>query len=162
MASPQIAATLARYGLLGVQLLKADVEKVSATGSTAESIRFEIERQDNGNFTLRILGRKYFKAIETGRGPRRSSEYGEFDLNLLDYMKARGIGSDLDEKKRKQLAKFIAWKINKEGDSVFKKGGRVVYSDTLSKFVEELTSALVKDFKKFAVNQILQKTINGS
>lgn len=147
---------LTDYGKLGVEALRQDVQKVSATGKTADSIRFEVA-VENGAITLRFLGRQFFKAIETGRGPRKSSTYQEFDLNLLDYMKARGIGAGLPEKKLKQLAKFLAYKINKEGDSVFKQGGRIVYSPTLSKLVSELKRAITQDFKKFVVNHILQR-----
>jgi len=146
---------LTQFGLLGTEALRKDVQKVSATGQTADSIRFEIQRKDNGNYIFRLLGRQYFSTLETGRGPRKSSEYGEFDLNLLEYMKARGIGQDLSEKKQKQLAKFLAYKINKEGDQTFKKGGRIVYSDTLTKFKEELTRAITKDFVQLAIRIVV-------
>lgn len=148
---------LTQFGLLGVEALRKDVQKVSATGQTADSIRFEIQKKDNGNYVFRLLGRKYFSTLETGRGPRKSSEYGEFDLNLLEYMKARGIGADLSEKKRQQLAKFLAYKINKEGDKTFKKGGRIVYSETLSKFIDELTRAIKKDFVQVAIKLVTSK-----
>jgi hypothetical protein len=161
MAIPKLEATLAKYGLIGVMALRKDVEKVSASGKTAESIRFEIEIEDNGNMRFKLLGRKYFSTLETGRGPRRSSQYGEFDLNMLEYMKARGIGADLSEKKRNQLARVLAYKINKEGDSVFKQGGRVVYSETLTKFISELKRAITQDFKKIAINLVVSKA-NGT
>lgn len=150
-----IVRTLTDFGKLGVMALRHDVEKVSATHKTRDSIRFEISIESNGDITMRILARKFFKALETGRGPRRSSTYQEFDLNLLEYMNARGIGADLPDKKRKQLAKFIAWKINKEGDSVFKKGGRKVYSDTLIKLAREIKSAIVSDFKQLFIREVL-------
>lgn len=153
MAEPKIEATLARYGLLGVMALRQDVQKVSATGATADSIRFELENTATG-WTLRIIGRKFFSTLETGRGPRRSSEYGQFDLNLLDYMNAKGIGSDLTDKKKKQLAKFLAYKINKEGDSVFKKGGRIVYSPTLTKLADEFKGAITQGFKRFIIDEV--------
>ncbi len=146
---------LNHYGKLGVTALKQDVQKVSATGKTAESIRYEVESEKDFD-TLRYLGRKFFKAIETGRGPRKSNEYQEFDVSMYEYMQARGIGSDLPEKKRKQLAKFLAYKINKEGDQTYKKGGRIVYSETLSKLVEELTQALKKDVVRNYIKDNIQ------
>lgn len=152
-----IVTRLTEFGKLGVLALRTDVQAVSATGKTADSIRFEISVESDGTITLRFLARAFFKAIETGRGPRKSSEYQEFDLNLLEYMKARGIGADLPEKKRKQLAKFLAWKINTEGDSVFKKGGRIVYSPTLSKLAEEIKRAIVSDFTKFIISEIVRR-----
>jgi hypothetical protein len=150
-----IEQVLTQYGLMGVQLLRTDVSKVSATGKTADSIRFEIQKKDNGNYIFRLLGREYFSTLETGRGPRKSSSYGEFDLNLLEYMKAKGIGQDLDDKKQRQLAKFLAYRINKEGDQTFKSGGRIVYSDTLTKFIQELTRAITKDFTQLAIKLVV-------
>ena len=151
-----IVRTLTDYGKIGVMALRHDVKKVSATGKTADSIRFEIS-VSGGEITMTFLGRKFFKAIETGRGPRKSNAYGEFDLSLLEYMKARGIGADLSDKKQKQLAKFIAYKINKEGDSVYKKGGRIVYSETLTKLASEIKGAITSDFKKLFIREILQR-----
>lgn len=141
---------LTDYGKMGVILLREDVSKVSATGETEASIRFEVGTV-GFKTTLRLIGRKFFSALETGRGPRKSSEYQEYDLRMYDYLVAKGIGSDLSEKKRRQLARFLTYKINKEGDSVFKSGGRVVYSPTLTKLIAELKTALTRDFIKTSV-----------
>lgn len=137
---------LDQYGKLGVHAIKSDIEKVSATGKSAASVRYEVDSESTSHlYSLKIFGRKFIKAIETGRGPRKNSDYQEFDVSMLEYMQARGIGADLSEKKKKQLAKFLAYKINKEGDSTYKSGGRNVYSKTLDKFVLELIEALKKD-----------------
>jgi hypothetical protein len=159
MATPdtsKIQATLKLFGMQGVLALRNDVNKVSATGKTADSIRFEISVEANGNMSLTFYGRKYFKALETGRGPRKSSEYQEYDVSMYEYMLARGIGADLPEKKRKQLARFLTLKINKEGDSVFKRGGRVVYSPTITKLAEEVKRAILQDFAKLYIREILR------
>lgn len=140
---------LAAYGELGVQLLKQKVAPYSATGKTVNSIRFESD--DN---RLVIYGRGYFKALETGRGPRKSTEQGDFLDNMLDFMKAKGIGSELSDKKRKQLARFLTLKINREGDKLFKKGGRIVYSDVMDKFKDDLKEALKKQFKRELLDKI--------
>jgi hypothetical protein len=148
-----IKATLNRYGELGTEAIKADVQKVSATGKTAASVHYEVVSEKTFD-VLRILGRKFFSTLETGRGPRKGNEYQEFDVSMYEYMQARGIGTDLPEKKRKQLAKFLAYKINKEGDKTYKQGGREVYSQTLTKLVEELKQALKKDAVQFYLNEI--------
>jgi hypothetical protein len=152
-----VLSVLTKGGQSGVEALKQAVRPYSATGETEDSIRFEIV-QDGTKITLRFLARKFFSTLETGRGPRKSTIYQEYDLSILEYMKAKGIGSDLTEKKRKQLAKFIAYKINKEGDSVFKKGGRIVYSPTITKLIAELTQAVKKDLIGFIVKDI----VNGA
>ena len=148
-----IEATLNKFGKVGVAALKQDVQKVSATGETADSIHFTVTH-DADIYHLIFLARKYFSTLETGRGPRKSSEYGGFDDKMLEYMNARGIGADLTDKKRKQLARFLTYKINKEGDQTFKKGGRVVYSPTITKLVEEITTAIAKDFKELVITRI--------
>jgi hypothetical protein len=143
---------LEQYGNLGVEGIKADVQKVSATGKTAESVRHEVTYKDP-IWKLTFYARAFFKALETGRKPRESTEYQEFDVSMLEYMQARGIGSDLSDKKKKQLAKFLAYRINKEGDKTYKQGGRIVYSQTLSKLVDELIDALKKDVIRNYVNE---------
>lgn len=141
------------YGKLGVEALKQDVDKVSATGKTRESIRYEVT-QDGTIQGLQFYARMFFKAMETGRGPRKSDQYQEFDKYMLEYMQARGIGADLSPKKRQKLAKFLVWKINKEGDKTYKEGGRIVYSPTLTRIIKELTEAVKKDVIGMFISEI--------
>lgn len=156
---------LTEYGKLGVLALRTDVEKVSATRKTIDSIRFEVFKDSEGNYSLKLIGRGYFKALETGRGPRKNSSYGEFDFNLEDWLKAKGFPS----RKSKSgvtyynlggenwfSAKSLAWKINKDGDSVFRSGGREVYSETLIKLAQELKRAITSDFKQFVIQEIVR------
>lgn len=135
---------LNRYAIIGVELLKALVSRVSATNKTKDSIRAEVPPN-----RLLLFAREFFEALETGRGPRKSDEQGDFKDSMLEYMKAKGIGNDLDEKKREQLARFLTYRANKEGDALWKKGhgGKVrnVYSDELDKFVSELTDKIIED-----------------
>lgn len=148
--------TLTDYGKLGVMALRQAVEKYSATGKTADSIRFEVSVESNGTLTLTFYARQFFKAMETGRGPRKSSSYGEFDLSLLDYMEARGMLTGLTDKQKKAKAKSLAWYINKHGDSTYRSGGREVYSETLFKLVSELKRAITQDFTKLYIREILK------
>lgn len=146
------------YGKIGVQAIKQRVEVMSATGKTAASIRYESNED-----TLIIYGRKFFETIEKGRGPRKSSEEGGFRDSMYEYMVAKGIGADLPEKKRRQLARFLTLKINKEGDKTFKKGGRNVYSDVVNKLVSELRKALIEDFRNSSITLIKnQLQANGA
>lgn len=140
-----VVTILNNYGVLGVQMLKAAVSKVSATGNTEASISFEVTSKEDSD-TLKIFAREFFSTLETGRGPRKSSTEGGFQDGLEEWMRARGIGSELSDKKRKQLAAFFRWRINKEGDATYKKGGRQVYSNDLEKYIEALKEALKKDF----------------
>lgn len=155
-----IANTLNNYGILGVELLKASVRPLSATGETEKSISYEVTSSEATD-TLKIFAREFFSTIETGRGPRKSSTPGGFKDKMLDYMRARGIGSDLSEKKREQLAKFLTWKINKEGDRTYKQGGRQVYSNDLEKYIQALKEALRKDFVLLFRNN-LKRALGGT
>jgi hypothetical protein len=152
-----ITKTLNEYGAGAVQALKNDVSRISATGDTADSIRYEVKSDDDSD-KLTIFGRAFFSTIESGRGPRQSSTDHGFKDKMLDYMKAKGIGANLTEKKREQLAKFLVYRINKEGDKTFKQGGRIVYSPTLDKLVAELRKELTKDFVQFSLNEIRKAT----
>lgn len=165
MLETPVARTLKNFGVIGVELLKKDVEKVSATGRTKDSIRFELEVFDNGDMTLTFYGREYFKTLETGRGPRRNSEYQQYDLSLEKYLEARGVPSKVSKSGIKYFklkdswvsAKSLAHKINKEGDETYKKGGRVVYSETLAKLVQEISRAISQDFAKFYLSEITKE-----
>lgn len=162
--SQLIVNRLTEFGKLGVLALRTDVEPYSATRETINSIRFEISVENDGTIVLRFVGRAYFKTLETGRGPRKSSSYGQFDLNLEAYLEARGLPSRVSKSGIKYFklgehwfsAKSLAWKINKEGDSVFKKGGRIVYSPTLSKLAEEIKRAIISDFSKYFIREIIK------
>jgi hypothetical protein len=52
--------------------------------------------------------------------------------SLTEYARARGFD------KPESAAWGLAKKIQKEGDKTFKQGGRIVYSDDVDKFVDEL------------------------
>lgn len=152
----QLVKTLTEYGKLGEMALRTDVQKVSATGKTADSIRFEISIEST-TMTLRFVGRQFFKALETGRGPCKSSTYQQYDISLLEYMEARGMLSGLTQKQKESKAKSLAWYINKHGDSTYRKGGRIVYSPTITKLVSELKRAITQDFRKFYLKEILKR-----
>lgn len=161
--SQSIVKTLTDYGKLGVMALREDVQKFSATGKTANSIRFEVSIEP-GDITLTFLARAFFKALETGRAPRKSSTYGHFDVNLEEYLEARNLPSKTSKsgvkyfKMGKSLvsAKSLAHKINKEGDSVYREGGRIVYTPTLTKLASELKRAITQEFSKFIIRDILK------
>lgn len=145
-----IQETLEAYGKAGVELLQGVIPK--ATGKTAASLRYEVYPN-----RLVIYARAFFQALETGRGPRKSSEYGGFDESLLEWMKAKGVGADLNEKKRKQLARFLAYKINKDGDKTFRTGGKDVYSQVVARFIEELKNEVIKIKTKEYTDKVVKQ-----
>lgn len=153
--SKAIQDILTAYGAIGVQMLKNAVPKV--TGKTAASIHAEV-----GENRLKIFGREFFRALETGRSPRESSSYGHFDSNLEGWLRAKGFPT----KKSKSgvtyyklgdqwfSAKSLAWKINKEGDKTFRQGGKDVYFQMLEKWVKELTAKIADQKRKDIAKQV--------
>lgn len=136
---------LKQYGALAVIAIRNDLQKVSATGKTARSIRFEVTSPTDVVDKLTIYGRPFTPTIETGRGPRKDSKQSDFEENLLEWVKIR-FGS-LDKVKQVRLAKFLRWKINKEGDKTHRMGGKEVYTQSLYKAVDEAKAAIRKDFR---------------
>jgi hypothetical protein len=146
-----LAVILDQQGQKGVDIVKAAISKYSATGESADSVEYTSDDK-----SLQILAREFISAMETGRGPRKSNSDGGFKDKMLRYMQVRGIGSDLDAKKKEALAKFLVLRINKEGDKLFKKGGgRDVYTKALEKFTEELTKAVTDYQMKVYTDEVI-------
>lgn len=148
-----VADTLDAYGKLAVELLKQRISSLRATGKTEESIRYEVTEKEY-NYNLKVYGRGYFEALETGRGPRKESTYGEFDTHLEEWMEARGFSSKVSKKGIKYYkigdnwysGKSLAYMINKRGDKTYRSGGREVYSNELDKFITEMKEGVTDAF----------------
>lgn len=153
---------LEQYAILGVALLKENVSKVSASGKTAASISSYVTKD-----RLQLIGRGYFDALETGRGPRESSQDSGFKSGLEEWLQIKGFETKTSKSGTKYYklgdqwfsAKSLAWKINKEGDSLWKKGHgekvRDVYSIALDAFAEELSRKVIDDKTKEMTAAIL-------
>lgn len=148
-----VQTILSNYGRLTVESLQLDVQDVSATGKTAKSIHYVVE-SDSDTDRLLVFGREYFSALETGRGPRKSSQYGQYDQSLLEWMEARGMLTGLSARQKQRRAKSLAFLINKHGDSIYREGGREVYSDTLKKLTRELSETLTKEVKDQTIKEV--------
>jgi len=136
-----VTTILETYGKLGVEVLKNAIASVDATGRTANSIKYETESTDKKDRLL-LIGRAYFELIEKGIRPSGKNPSPDMIKFMTEYAKARGMD------KPESAAWAISKTILKEGDKTHKQGGRIVYSDDLSKFVDELTNVLAKDFSK--------------
>lgn len=129
------------YGVLGVEVLKKAVEKVDATERTANSLKYEVQSDDKKDRLL-LIGRAYFELLEKGIRPSGKNPSPKMIKFMTEYAKARGMD------KPESAAWGISKKILKEGDKTYNSGGRDVYSEDLSKFVDELSAVLTKDFAK--------------
>jgi len=119
----------------------------NATGKTSKSLRYEVT--DDKVIALTVYSRPFFKNIETGRGPRKSTVQGKFKEGILEWMAARGIGAGLDQKKKESLARFFTWRINKLGDKTFRAGGRqdLFTPNTNEKAVNQVKKVITDQFK---------------
>lgn len=132
-----IKSTLQTYGEIGVDVLRDAVAPHDATGATISSIRFTVD--DN---TLTFYAREFFKLLEKGIRPSIKKPSREMIEMMTAYARARGF---TDPEK-------AAWAISinqlAKGDTTFRKGGRVVYSDVMETFTKELGNELAKDHGK--------------
>lgn len=144
--SANVTETLKEYGPIGVDVLKKALQQVEATGKTADSIRFEVESTQTTD-RLMLIGRAFFELIEKGRRPTTKGPSSQMIDFLKDYARARGMDNP------ERAAWAIATKINKEGDETYRRGGRLVYSPDLLKFVEELKKVISSQVAKGYLTQ---------
>lgn len=150
-----ITETLEQYGVIGVEVLKQAIAQVEATGKTSASLRYEVSSTDRKDVLL-FYGRAYFDLIEKGIRPSGKNPSPEMINFLTDYARARGMD------KPESAAWGIAKTILKEGDKTYRSGGRVVYSDDLVKFVEELKTVLSKQVSKGFLTEVVGAFKGGS
>lgn len=124
----------------------------NASGETSKSLRYEVDFSESAS--LSIYGRGFIFGVETGRQPRKSSVQSGFLDGMLKWMKIRGIGSGLSQKKFEQLGRFFTWRQNKFGSKLFRKGGR---KDIIT---PAITDEAVKRISDRAVKAYLDEVFN--
>ena len=130
-----LKSTLTTYGQIGVNVLRNAIP--NASGKTRASIRFVVDDEN-----LMFFGRQFFKLLEKGRGPTSKNPSPDMIESLTEYARARGMENP------KSAAWAIAKKLNKEGDKTHRAGGRVLYSDVMDTFTQDLAKALKEDYGK--------------
>ena len=132
-----LTSVLQTYGQIGVDVLRQAVAPHDATGKTGKSIRFEVKGE-----SLLFYARQFFELLEKGIKPSTKRPSKEMIDSMTEYAKARGF---TDPKK-------AAWAISinqlKLGDTTHREGGRVVYSDVMDTFTQDLGKTLSQDFAK--------------
>jgi hypothetical protein len=116
-----------------------------ASGKTKDSFESEVTEGD-GIVTLRILADKASDWSETGRPPRESNVQSEPSLTerILEWMPFRGLGND------KGLARFIAYRINRDGTKLWQQGkGSVVkdiYTSEFDRLLESVQGQITNEY----------------
>lgn len=156
--SEQTQAILTVYAKAYEQVMLNSLPSV--TGKTKASVSSEVTPN-----RMRGFARGFIHATETGRGPRKSATYSEYDQNLEGWMKAKGFPT----KKSKSgvtyyqigqswfSAKSLAWKINAKGDKTFRTGGKEVFSDKLDALIAELTDKIESQKHKEYTDELMNQ-----
>lgn len=142
------------FGQKAVNLLKEKIAPYRATGKTEQSIRYEA-KQGDGEYVITVYGRKYFFALETGRGPRENTEYKKFDQSLEEWMQVKGFASKTSKTgvtyyrigDQWYSGKSLAWKINKQGDKTYREGGREIFSEALKEFEQNVRQEVINKIR---------------
>lgn len=127
----------------------------NATGKTSKSLRFAVG-ESSGRVSLVIRGRSFFNVVETGRGPRKSQTRSDFFNNFLEWMDARGIKSDEEQKKRIGWAKWMINRINRIGSRLFRRGGRkdIVSNVITPNRITQITKSVYDAYRAEIVKQL--------
>lgn len=146
------AEILNENGEAMVLKLRELISPKSATGKTVQSVTYKVF-VDEDKSRLLLWSRPYLETLETGRGPRHSSQYEGFDQNILEWMKARGIDKG-SEKKNQQFARFLTLRINRDGDRTYQMGGRELFSKQLDEMVNAMQKELIDNFENLYIKEV--------
>lgn len=119
-----------------------------ATGRTLRSLEGRLRREGDV-YIAQILGRRYFGALETGRGPYTGGPEAikQFNRNLMDWFKARHIHSEMTDEQLEMEANRLRWYINKYGTRLYRRGGRTdIFTPAYEGFVQTLQKSLSESF----------------
>lgn len=121
-----------------------------ATGKTLRSLEWQLSK-DGNDFIATILGRKYFGSLETGRGVYNGGKAAikQFNDALVEWFRARGIHSEMNDEQLRLEANRLRWYINRYGTKLYQKGGRKdIFTPAVEAFQETLQQQLVFFFQK--------------
>lgn len=148
----EIISILNQYGNSTVEQIKQNLSSSSASGKTAQSLRYEVTNEGT-KATLKVIGKPYFMVVETGRKPTPDKKPSkEFVRNIKNWLQF--VSGDT------RPAYAIAMSINQKGTKLFRDGGRKdivsnvinqnltdkISLDLLNKFAEQFMASVVKLF----------------
>lgn len=154
-----LLAILSQTGTTVVDQIKQNLSSTgtNATGRTSKSLRFEVINETDKQI-LRIIGKPYFKVVETGRKdtPQYTNPSKQFVSDILQWVKARGI--------EQKAAYGIAKSIHQKGTKLFREGGRKdIYSNVITPtFVENLSKSVLDQFTNEYMRNVVKITSSGN
>lgn len=106
----------------------------SKSGESAKSIETNVKENPNGSVSGEITGSKYIWTLEDGRGPTKNGNSGGKTLreSILDWIKQSNFQFPMPPKyswskpikNAEQLSWAIAITIHREGNKLFRSGGK--------------------------------------
>lgn len=143
---------LSQTGQSTVQRIRQNLASTgtNASGRTSQSLRFEVS-SDGSIARLRVLGRPYFMAVETGIKPypQYTKPSRDFVSEIREWLRTKGGNQG--------AAYAIARSIHQKGTKLWKSGGRkdivsnVVNSDLFTQIQQAALNEFVKAYIK-AIN----------
>lgn len=149
----EIISILNHYGNSTVEQIKSNLSSSTASGKTAQSLRYEVTNEGT-KATLKVIGKPYFMVVETGRKPtpQYKNPSKEFVQSIADWLQF--VSGDTSP------AYAIAKSIHQKGTKLFRDGGRKdivsnvinqnltdkISLDLLNKFAQQFMASVVKLF----------------
>ena len=143
---------LQSYGNSTVEQIRSNLSTsgTNATGKTSRSLRYEVIVEGNST-TLKIVGKPFFKVVETGRKatPQYDKPSEDFVASIREWAQAKGIPG---------AAYAIAKSIHQKGTKLHQSGGRddifsnVVNDDLVSRISKDILDKFAAEYLRNAVN----------
>lgn len=140
---------LTQTGQSTVQRIRQNIASTgtNASGRTSQSLRFEVST-DGSIARLRVIGRPYFMAVETGIKPypQYTKPSRDFVSEIKDWLRTKGGNQG--------AAYAISRSIHQKGTKLWKSGGRkdivsnVVNSDLFTQIQQAALNEFVKAYIK--------------
>lgn len=144
-----IPEILNKNGIVLIDTIKANMTAAgqNATGKTAQSLRIEI-KQEGTKYRLTVLGRPFFRTIQTGRGPTKPGSplsYPSLLDQIKEWMEAKGIaGSPWG----------ITQSIHQTGTKLWRQGGR---TDIIEPATDDLINNVAQDLLDAKADDLVLK-----
>jgi hypothetical protein len=147
-----VLSILQAYGNSTVEEIRKNLASTgtNATGKTSRSLRYEV-RVEATSITLKIIGKPFFKVVETGRKatPQYTEPSKDFVASIREWAEAKGLPG---------AAYAIAKSIHQKGTKLHQSGGRddiysnVVNEDFVARISKDVLDKFAKEYLKNAVN----------
>lgn len=143
-----VLSILTNYGASIVSQIQQNLASTgtNATGKTSKSLRYEVT-QEGSKATLMVIGKPFFKVVETGRKatPQYTNPSKDFVASIKEWVKARGIPEG--------AAYAIAKSIHKKGTPPT---GKLIFSNVINEsLTDKINNDLLDHFTKIFTKNII-------